>query len=125
MLGSIERSDLNSTYSLFSYMFLASYRYRTALDSVLNILIIVTVCIIGADVWSFVIMIYEPISVIGHVFGYGVLIAEMALKLLLLVMFACWRFGKGGKSDHSEDNESTLHKWKQDRTCGLCNLYTL
>jgi hypothetical protein len=85
-------------------MFLASYRYRTALDSVLNILIIVTICIIGADVWSFVIMIYEPISVIGHVFGYAVLIAEMALKLLLFIMFACWRFGKGGKSDQSEEN---------------------
>jgi len=50
MLGSIERSDLNSTYSLFSYMFLASYRYRTALDNVLNVLIIVTICFIEADV---------------------------------------------------------------------------
>lgn len=57
MLGSIERSDLNSTYSLFSYMFIASYRYRTALESVLNVLIIVTLIIIGADVWAFIIMI--------------------------------------------------------------------
>ncbi len=91
-------------------MFLASYRYRTALDSVLNILIMVTIFIIGADVWSFVIMIYQPISVVGHVFGYAVLIAEMALKLLLLIMFACWRFGKGGKSDLAGENEANLHK---------------
>lgn len=99
MLGSIERSDLNSTYSLFSYMFIASYRYRTALDSVLNVLIIVTLFIIGADVWAFFIMVYEPISVIGHVFGYSVIIAEIILKILLLIMFACWRFDKGGKPE--------------------------
>jgi hypothetical protein len=55
-------------------MFLASYRYRTALDSVLNILVIVTLLIIGADVWTFFIMIYQPISAIGHVFGYTVII---------------------------------------------------
>ncbi len=84
-------------------MFLASYRYRTALDSILNVLIIVTLLIIGADVWAFVIMIYEPISVIGHMFGYAVLITEMVLKLLLVVMFSCWRFGKGGKPG-PEDN---------------------
>ena len=74
MLGSIERSDINSTYSLFSYMFIASYRYRTALDSVLNVLVLVTIVFIGADVWAFMIMFYEPISVIAHVFGYTVLI---------------------------------------------------
>jgi len=79
-------------------MFLASYRYRTALDSVLNILIIITLVVIGADVWSFVIMVYEPISVVGRVFGESVLIAEMALKVLLVIMFSCWRFGKGEKS---------------------------
>ncbi len=39
-------------------MFLASYRYRTSLDNVLNILIIVTIAVIGTDAWSFVIMIY-------------------------------------------------------------------
>lgn len=80
-------------------MFIASYRYRTALDSVLNVLIIVTLFIIGADAWAFFIMVYEPISVIGHVFGYSVIIAEMILKILLLIMFACWRFGKGGKPE--------------------------
>lgn len=80
-------------------MFIASYRYRTALDSVLNVLIIVTLFIIGADVWAFFIMIYEPISVIGHVFGYSVIIAEFILKILLIIMFSCWRFDKGGKPD--------------------------
>ena len=78
-------------------MFLASYRYRTALDSILNILIIVTTVIIGADTWAFMIMFYEPISVIGHIFGYAVIIIEVVLKILLLVMFACWRFDKGAK----------------------------
>jgi len=110
MLGAIERSDLNSTFSLFSYMFIASYRYRTSLDNVLNVLIIVTLIIIGADAWAFIIMIYEPISVIGHVFGYSVIIIEIILKILLLIMFTCWRFDKGGKTDSSEENEAHGHK---------------
>ena len=98
MLGSIERSDLNSTYSLFSYMFLASYRYRTALDSILNILIIATIFLLAADAWAFMIMYYEPITVVGRLFGYIVIILEFVLKGLLLIMFSCWRFDKGGKS---------------------------
>jgi hypothetical protein len=98
MLGSIERSDLNSTFSLFAYMFLASYRYRTALDNVLNILMITTMIVIGADAWAFVIMIYEPISGIDHLMGYTVIAIEVVLKILLMVMFACWRFDKSGKN---------------------------
>jgi hypothetical protein len=36
----------------------------------------------------------------------------MTLKILLLIMFSSWRFGKGGKTDLSEDNESNIaHKW--------------
>ena len=74
MLGSIERSDINSTYSLFSYMFLASYRYRTSLNRILSMLILLTILILLSDVWAFSIMMIEPISVIGHIFGYSVLI---------------------------------------------------
>lgn len=105
MLGSIERSDINSTYSLFSYMFIASYRYRTALDSILTILLLVTVVVIGADAWSFLIMIYEPISVVGRMFGYIVIIVEILFKIIILIVVACWRFGKSSKDTKDENNE--------------------
>jgi hypothetical protein len=94
MLGSIERSDINSTYSLFSYMFLASYRYKTSLDQILNILLIVTLFILLSDIWAFYIMTLEPISVIGRLFAYGIIIAEFGLKIFLLIMISCWRFSK-------------------------------
>jgi hypothetical protein len=103
MLGSIERSDINSTYSLFSYMFLASYRYKTSLDQILNILLIVTLFVLLSDIWAFYIMTLEPISVVGHLFAYGIIIAEFGLKLFLLIMISCWRFSK-------TKTESDLHK---------------
>ena len=56
-------------------MFLASYRYRTSLDNVLNMLLIVSVIVAFSDVWAFYIMLYQPISVVGHVFAYTVIIA--------------------------------------------------
>ena len=78
-------------------MFIASYRYKTALDSILTILLLVTVVVIGADAWSFLIMIYEPISVVGRMFGYIVIIVEILFKIIILIVVACWRFGKSSK----------------------------
>jgi hypothetical protein len=74
MMGNLDRADINSTYSLFTYMFIASNRYKTSLEHMLNILLIVTSIIIGADVWAFIIMKDQPISFVSHIFSYSVIV---------------------------------------------------
>lgn len=52
MVGSLERPDYNSTYSLISYVYLNSYRTKQSLGTTLVTLIIVTAFIIAADFWA-------------------------------------------------------------------------
>ena len=53
--GSITRSDYNATYSLFSYMYLATHKGKTSLSHTLISLLIITFFMIGADVWAIII----------------------------------------------------------------------
>jgi hypothetical protein len=52
MFGSLTRSDFNSTFSLLSYVYLAAYKSKANLGNTLLTLIIVTLIISGADIWS-------------------------------------------------------------------------
>jgi len=58
MLGSLTRSDANSTYALFTYILLASYRFKISLKEILTLLIIVTIIMTLSDGWAFLIMLF-------------------------------------------------------------------
>ena len=70
-------------------------------------LIVITVLIIASDAWAFFIMMYEPIPVVGLIFGYAVIIVEAVLKLLLLVMFSCWRCTQQKDENLNEEEINT------------------
>lgn len=56
MLSSCSRSDINSTYSLFSYFALLTHRQYNSLKSIILILTIASLLIIGSDIWAFVLL---------------------------------------------------------------------
>jgi hypothetical protein len=59
MLGSLSHSDINSSYSLFSYFALISHRQYNSLQEILVILIVVTLLIVGSDIWALALLQFE------------------------------------------------------------------
>jgi heme/copper-type cytochrome/quinol oxidase subunit 4 len=53
MIGSLCRSDFNSTYALLSYIYLSSSKTKINLGTVLLTLIIITLLAIAGDMWAF------------------------------------------------------------------------
>ena len=52
MFGSLTRPDYNPTYALLSYVYLSTYRVHTKLANALTILIIITIIVLIADIFS-------------------------------------------------------------------------
>ena len=52
IFGSLTRADFNATYELLSYVYLSQYKSKQSLASTLFVLILITVFVIGADIWA-------------------------------------------------------------------------
>lgn len=94
MLGSLSHSDINSSYSLFSYFALISHRQYNSLQEILVILIVVTLLIVGSDIWALALLQYEEIGEFNRIFGYVWIVGELALKLVLLGNLIVWKLYK-------------------------------
>lgn len=89
MLGSLTRSDFNSTYSLLSYVYLSQYKTKQSLAMTLLVLMLITVFMIAADVWAFFV---QKAAREGRIFGFIVIFIEILEKLFLLVLLIAWKF---------------------------------
>lgn len=67
-IGSLTRSDYNSTYSLFAYIYLATHKGKTSLGNTLVSLLLITILVIGADVWAITIQnVAQEFKTLGFV----------------------------------------------------------
>jgi hypothetical protein len=90
MLSSNSRSDINSTYSLFSYYALLTHRQYRSIKGIIVILIICTILVIGSDIWAFSLLNFEEIGQGKRITGYIWIIIEIILKIVFIVMLALW-----------------------------------
>lgn len=97
MIGSLLRSDFNSTYSLLAYVYMTQYRSKQSLGKTLLVLILVTSVMIAADVWAF--FLQNGLRQ-GKIAGFIVILIEILEKLFLLVMLIAWKF----RGDKTTDN---------------------
>lgn len=110
MLSSCCRSDINSTYSLFSYFSLLTHRQYNSLKSIIFILIVVSLLIIGSDIWAFCLLQYENIGGGNKILGYIWITIEIALKIVLIVMLSVWAHhnSKVEEDKNRQSNDNSL-----------------
>jgi hypothetical protein len=111
MLSSCTRSDINSTYALFSYYALLTHRQNNSLRGVQVILIIVSTLVILADIWAIALLKEEQVSDGNRVFGYIWIILEIGLKAALVIMLSLWL-----KHTSQADQEGKGRSWAGDNS---------
>lgn len=91
MLSSCSRSDINSTYSLFSYYALLTHRQYNSLKGIIIILVVTSLLILGADIWAISLLSFEEISKANRILGYVWIVIEIGLKISLIVLLLVWK----------------------------------
>lgn len=70
-------------------MYLSQYKSKHSLATTLFVLILITVFVIGADIWA---IFMQKLAKEGRIAGFILIILEIAQKLVLLILLVAWKF---------------------------------
>ena len=87
--GSLTRSDYNATYALFSYLYLSTHKGKTALGQVLTNLLLMTLLMLGGDIWA---VAEQNMAAESKTMGIVLIGFEIGLKALMLILLGVWKF---------------------------------